>query len=62
MEILQNKMKVFFMYVKNAHEEIKSTGKNVKASITVLLVSNSFCPPMVSTYKKDDKIMIINIY
>ena len=50
------------MYVKNAHEEIKSTGKNVKASITVLLVSNSFCPPMVSTYKKDDKIMIINIY
>ena len=44
------------------HEEMKNTGKSIKASITVLLVSNSFCPPMVSTYKKDDTIMIKNIY
>ena len=36
MEILQNKMKVFFMYVKNAHEEIKSTGKS---SYMLLLLS-----------------------
>ena len=41
---------------------MKNTGKSIKASITVLLVSNSFCPPMVSTYKKDDTIMIKNIY
>ena len=35
-EILQNKMKVFFMYVKNAREEIKSTGKS---SYMLLLLS-----------------------
>ena len=59
--VLQTEMKGHQTDTK-PHEEIKNTGKSVKASITVLLVSNSFCPPMVSTYKKDDTIMIKNIY
>ena len=37
MEILQNKMKVFFIYVKNAHEEINSNGKSNYMLLLLLL-------------------------